>query len=143
MTSSFASLEAQRTVEDVGDLFAAHAFDDERLDQAPHEALGAPCFHLGHFVRGLVADERALASSGQDDTLVLEQLVGAGDRVAIEPQVTGELANRGQCGIGLELPRLHRVMNLPNDLPVDRFGRVDVNSDVHLVGLIVGPCFLL
>jgi hypothetical protein len=84
----------RRTIQSF-DLGAAQALAQQCRDEVAHAALGAIRFDALDLARRVVAHECAFAARGQDHAAVLELLVGARDRIAVQLQVAGELAHGG------------------------------------------------
>src|SRR5688572_12221377 len=128
MTSlSSAAWYTQGSLENVGDFLPANAFPDQALDDVPDLTFLVPRCHVGHFTRGVLADEGALATCGENDALFFENFVSAGDSVSVQHEVTRELPHWRERIAGPETTRNNSFPDLFNDLVVHRFRGVHVD----------------
>jgi len=117
---------------------------DELLDFLRVEAAGGGFFEdlaesgadqFGAFDLALATsaggDGEARAAEGFEDAVVLELAVGAGDRVGVDGEVAGQLADAGNEVAGREGRVGDRELELADDLIVDREAVVGVDLEKH------------
>ena len=81
--------------------------------------------------RGRGQHDGAVSAPRGHQALVLELAVGAGDGVGGDPEVVGQVADRGQAGAGREHAAADHGGHLGLDLGVRRHGRSRVDADDH------------
>ena len=68
---------------------------------------------------------------GGDDALLIEQTIGAGDGIEVDPQIGGQLADGGELVAWLEFSGGDLVLDLVDELHVDGDVRLKVYFDIH------------
>ena len=82
-------------------------------------------------------DERALPDPGADDTLALQTLDGTGRRVAVDPGLDRQVANRRETVAGLQRANSDQPPQLVGDLLIQGNRAAGVGFD-HLCPTVIG-----
>ena len=98
--------------------------DHRVLQEALPKMRGGACGRRG-------GHEHASAPPGLHVTALLEVLHDARDRVGVDPEEAGQLADAGQGLLARDAAALDDVLELLRQLPADRDGALRVDGEVH------------
>lgn len=115
--------------EELEDFVAREAQVEKASDRVAHDAVGVLVARL-RFVGPPVAHECAHPPLGADVSLALELMIGFGDRVGVDEEVAGEVADGGHLLALFEFPGGDHEPELVPDLNIDGDFAFQIEVDV-------------